>query len=548
MTIASRSVWRQPFVTGMSRVLVATLILAPITLFLVLTEITPELDSRVSVPSTHFFIVSAASLCALVMAILVGVASVRSREPRTFFVAAAFLVIAGIFSVHGLTTPGDNMLVKEMHHSLVISARLSLFLGACLFLLSAFPPPRKVNRFISAHHGPLMTLTVAIITLYIGANLVRPDLLDFVPTGTSPRSAATTIQQPPDDYGTQVGYSTYTPAATPPEETSPVYTRAEQVGRGLGYGMAAFGFAAFLFAAWRYYATFTFTRTPATGALTAGLILLAEAQLIMTLGTTWNISWWLYHVAILAGFVIPVAAIGVAHRRGRSLSQIVDGFFVRDAFAKVERSFPDAINSLIAVIEKKDPYLRGHMRRVGELTVQIAEEMKLPDSVARAASHAALLHDLGKLGIPEFILHKTDRLTDAEFDVMKTHPERGYDMVMQSPALHAAAPAIRWHHERLDGSGYPDRIDDSVIPIEARIVAVADVWDALTSDRVYRKAMPPDAARELIASEAGTKLDAACVAALMTVIDRADLEAPTQLPRRTQSRMTERPLPSFLAS
>ena len=267
----------------------------------------------------------------------------------------------------------------------------------------------------------------------------------------------------------------------------------------------------------------------------------------MTLGETWHVSWRLYHGAILFGFLIPAGALGLAYRRGSNLAQIVDGFFVRDAFAKVERSFPEAISALITAIGKRDPYLRGHMRRVGQLTVDIVADLKLPDSVARAASHAALLHDIGKIGISEAILHKPERLTAEELEIMRVHPDRGYQLAMQAPALHSAAPAIRWHHERLDGTGYPDRIKAHEIPIEARIVAVADVWDAMTSDRVYRKAMSADAAREIMLSEAGVKLDQSCVQALFNVLDRSrDATAP--FGNRPSARTAERPLPSFLGS
>jgi len=300
-------------------------------------------------------------------------------------------------------------------------------------------------------------------------------------------------------------------------------------------------------AGWRFYRTYAIARTPATGALAAGLLLLAEAQVIMAFGEVWHLSWWAYHGAMLCGFAIPIGAIGWAYRRGSNLNEIGDGLFVRDAFAKIERSFPEAISDLIAVIEQKDPYLRGHMRRVGELTVRIAEAMDLPAETARAASHAALLHDIGKLGLPEPILHKSCNLSPDEFDILKTHPERGYRMVIQAPALQPAAPAVRWHHERLDGSGYPDRIRESAIPIGARIVAVADVWDALTSDRVYRRAVSPAAAREILLAESGVKLDAQCVNALLTVLDRAS-EPVSPMAARFAPRPVERTLPSYLAS
>jgi HD-GYP domain-containing protein (c-di-GMP phosphodiesterase class II) len=527
-------------------VLTVGLLCTPIAAFYVLTRVAPAWDRIVAIPLPHFYIVSAAALTALLLAVLVGIASVRSHEPRTFLVAVGFLLVSGVFSVHGLTTPGPDMFVKELHHSIVISARLSLFLACIPFLLSSFNPPARISAFISRHHGPLMTAAMALIAIYIAANLARPDLLDFIPTGTEPRQQVSTAEMHVHEYG-ETGYAIAQSDPDPAPPAKLIYSPAEQFGRALGFGMATIATAFFLLAALRFYQTFAISRSPATGALAAGLFLLAEAQVIMAFGENWHLSWWAYHVAMLFGFLIPVGAIGWAHLRGSSLAEIVDSLFVRDAFAKVERSFPEAIGALIAVMEKKDPYLRGHMRRVGELTVQIAEELALPADSARAASHAALLHDLGKLGMPEGVLHKPGRLTEEEFELLKAHPERGYRMVIQAPTLLAAAPAIRWHHERLDGSGYPDKIQGHAIPMEARIVAVADVWDALTSDRSYRKAMSTEEAREIMRSEAGQKLDERCVQALFKVLDRMQ-SPPAPLVKRATPRPIERPLPSFLAS
>lgn len=536
-----------PFRRGQRNLILAIgLLSTPLLMYVFLTSVAPARDKLVMVPLPHFYIVSAASLVALLLATLVGIASVRTREPRTFMVAVGFLLVSGVFAVHGLTTPGPDMVVKELHHSIVISARLSLFLACIPFLLSSFEPPQRMTRVISRNHGPLMVAVVAIIAIYIGGNLAKPDLLDFIPTGTQPRQITT----PTDAYVLTPGNVEYASAQTEPDPSPPatlIYTPAEQFGRVLGIAMAVIATAFFALAALRFYQTYAISRTPATGALAAGLVLLAEAQVIMAFGEVWYLSWWAYHVAILFGFVIPVGAIGFAYLRGSSLAAIVDGLFVRDAFAKIERSFPEAIGALISVIEKKDPYLRGHMRRVGELTVQIAEELALPAETARAASHAALLHDVGKLGMPEDILHKPGRLTEEEFELLKAHPERGYRMVIQAPTLLAAAPAIRWHHERLDGSGYPNRIRGHAIPMEARIVAVADVWDALTSDRSYRTAMTPAAAREIMLGEAGAKLDERCVQALFTVLDRG-AQPPIAQAKRASARPIERPLPSFLAS
>lgn len=523
-------------------------LLAPLYVLAWLIWIAPELDRLLMVPRQHFYIVSAAALAAFLLATGVAWISVKGKHPDTFALTVAFLCVAGIFSVHGLMTPGPQMMVKEMHNGIVISARLSLLFGAVFFAISTATLTGPASRIIRRHHSALLAGTVALLAVYVAGNLLKPDLLDFLPTGTPTfvevDVAAGALRDNEAEYTYTTNEQSGETGDTP--RVVAVYSTPEQFGRYLGYAMAIVGTSLLAFAAWRFYQTYTMTRTPATGALAAGLVLLAEAQVIMALGEAWHLSWWLYHGSMLVGFVLPIAGIGLAYRRGGNLNDIVEGLFVRDALAKAERSFPEAINTLIGAIETKDPYLRGHMRRVAELTVKIAEELDLPAERIRAASHAALLHDIGKLGLPEDVLHKPGRLTDEEFEVLKQHPERGYRMVIQAPVLHHAAPAIRWHHERLDGTGYPDRIAGDEIPLEARIVAVADVWDALTSDRVYRTAMPLAAAQEILLSEAGTKLDESCIQALFSVLLR---ERPIAVPsRKAYARPAESAMPSFLAS
>jgi HD-GYP domain-containing protein (c-di-GMP phosphodiesterase class II) len=499
------------------QLLTALLLLTPLALFFYLRH-HPEVDRVYQIPVQHFYVVSATSLAALTLAIVVGIASVRSRAPRTFLVAAGFLAIAGIFSVHGLMTPGEHMFIKESHHSIAISARLSLLIGGLCFFLSTLNLPTRVDRFIAGHHGRLLTAAIVLVTLYIGVNLAYPSLLDFIPTpqsGAAPVPAKTA--QPEGDSGMSGmygGYGTGVAAVAPPTDRSPLD------GQALSYAMALASGLFLLVAAWRYRRIFTISLLPATGAMAIGMLLLAESQVSMTLGTTWRLSWWLYHVLMLLGFLIPIAGIGWAYRRGGSLTEIVDGLFLRDTLALIERSFPEAMDALIAAIVAKDPYLRGHCRRVCELTVAIGEELGLSPSRLRAASYGALLHDVGKIGIPDAVLHKPGRLTDHEFAVLQEHPMRGWHIVSQTPSLRDAAPAIRWHHERLDGTGYPDRLTGDQVPLEARIVAVADVWDALTSDRVYRNAWTSTAARDLLTREAGSQLDPSCVEALFAVLDR----------------------------
>jgi len=142
------------------------------------------------------------------------------------------------------------------------------------------------------------------------------------------------------------------------------------------------------------------------------------------------------------------------------------------------------------------------------------------DSSLETIRVAALLHDVGKIELPDDVLHKPAKLTAKEFAVMQEHSERGYEILSSTPTLQDAAAGVRSHHERLDGSGYPDGLEGDEIPMEARIVAVADVWDALTSQRVYREAMSKDDARLIMQHEAGSRLDSSCVRALFAILDR----------------------------
>jgi putative nucleotidyltransferase with HDIG domain len=170
--------------------------------------------------------------------------------------------------------------------------------------------------------------------------------------------------------------------------------------------------------------------------------------------------------------------------------------------------------------EAKDPFLRGHAQRVCGLAVAIASYLGIRDSSLETIRVAALLHDVGKLDLPDDVLQKPAKLTAEEFAVMQEHPERGYEILSSSPTLQDAAAGVRSHHERLDGSGYPDGLEGDEIPMEARIVAVADVWDALTSRRVYRDAMSKEDARRVMQHEAGGRLDNSCVRALFAILDR----------------------------
>lgn len=176
---------------------------------------------------------------------------------------------------------------------------------------------------------------------------------------------------------------------------------------------------------------------------------------------------------------------------------------------KLHDTYLEIIQGLITAIEVKDPYTKGHSHRVMIYSELIAKKMRYPDT--ELIKMAALLHDIGKIGVPETILNKAGKLTREEYDVVKAHPDHGYRILSNIEGFNRVKDIIRYHHERIDGKGYPCGMKDIVIPLESRIIAVADTFDAITSDRAYRKGMSAEEAILELQRVKGQQLDAMIV-------------------------------------
>jgi HD-GYP domain-containing protein (c-di-GMP phosphodiesterase class II) len=169
------------------------------------------------------------------------------------------------------------------------------------------------------------------------------------------------------------------------------------------------------------------------------------------------------------------------------------------------------VKSLVGAIEEKDPYTSGHSERVHLISMLIGRQLGLGAAEMETLRWASILHDVGKIGLPGAILQKPGRLTDEEFAVVREHPDRGYRLLRPIRQLAEAAVCIRAHHEQVDGSGYPRGLRGEAIPRLARIIAVADTFDALTSTRAYRTARTLDYSLEEIRRVRGTQLDTEAV-------------------------------------
>ena len=185
------------------------------------------------------------------------------------------------------------------------------------------------------------------------------------------------------------------------------------------------------------------------------------------------------------------------------------------AYRTSNETFMDVTRALSAAIDAKDPYTIGHSYRVSEFAAMISEQLSMPDNFIQKIRLGGLLHDIGKIGIPDVILQKPEDLGNKEYQIMKQHPIIGGEIIGKVQKLHDILPGLIEHHEHLDGTGYPNQLKEGQISLFGRIIAVADAFDAITSKRPYREAIPSEAAFKLLKEKAGTHLDATCINALI---------------------------------
>jgi putative nucleotidyltransferase with HDIG domain len=182
-------------------------------------------------------------------------------------------------------------------------------------------------------------------------------------------------------------------------------------------------------------------------------------------------------------------------------------------------SYVSAVQALVQAVEQKDPYTRGHSDRVAFVVVEIARTMGLPEVEMEFLHFGSILHDVGKIGIPESIVRSPKALTEAEFRIIQQHPLKGVEILHPISFIKEHLPLIRNHHERFDGKGYPDKLKGEDIPLGAQIVCVADSFDAMISSRPYRKGLPPKQAAKEIRTKAGTQFAPRIADAFMEVFE-----------------------------
>src|SRR6202521_4897103 len=442
------------------------------------------------VPYQHFFIVSTISVLAAVLAGALALATLQIGLYRVLFMCLGFMSMGVIFAVHGLTTPGilvPNFFRIYPGSAVATSAYLSLAVPAVFFAATHVPGLSRLERQLPFWPAGWLVLFVVIaLWVYAAIAIYNTSFIARLP-----------LSQPP--------YST---------------------------ALAIGSVGLFFYAAVRQARSYRRARLASQACLLAAFILLADAAAAMALFKVWTTGWWYYHVLMLGAVALALHALMVERARGRSFRSVIETALELEVSVDVEEIDFEVVAGLVPAVEVKDRETQGHNRRVAQLCVQIGRQLGMSATELRVLARSGLLHDVGKLGIPDAILEKQGPLDESESALMKTHPEIGVTILKRGGHFKRELLGGLYHHERMDGSGYPHGLLADAIPIEARIVAVADTYDVLITDRPYRHARGGREARRVVQEEAGSHLDPRVVVGLMRALDRQ--ETSTDSPRKTR--------------
>ncbi|WP_442595755.1 HD-GYP domain-containing protein [Neobacillus sp. D3-1R] len=428
-------------------------------------------DPVFEMPRGHFYIVSLVAILSIIIAISVGIVGNRLRNIKITFLSLSFISLALLFSVHGLSTP--DFLLGDTHLP-GVAAQLSIILATFWLWLSSLPTDKKIVKFLSRYNRLLLPVWICGLGVFAVSSLLSPHMVDIIPLTVNP----------------------------------------------LNWILMGFTILFNLVTMFQYSQSYRYSRFPLQVSIIYSSGWLLVSQLIMVLGEKWKLSWWTYHFVLLASMIVVLVGLIKQYAAKGSLVGALRALFTNDPFERVTGSISPSVRDLVIITEKKDTYTAGHTFRVTLYALKIAEELHLKPEYLRAIAQGTLLHDVGKVNIPDHVLNKPGKLTLEERMIIEKHPASGYEMCRDLGFMSEELNIIRHHHEKWDGSGYPDQLKGEEIPFLARIVAVADVYDALTSERSYRKAWTHEEAMNLIINQKESHFDPVCVDAWERLCER----------------------------
>jgi HD-GYP domain-containing protein (c-di-GMP phosphodiesterase class II) len=433
--------------------------------------------SVLAVPKLLFwFVVVAASLCVVASLATLRVAII-DELPELGLLASYSFALSALPLVHGITTPGVLFAMNPATMSSVLWATPV----ASVSILPLLFPARAWSRKCQGEWKPLAIVhLVATTALCIGL-LLRPSLL-------------------------------------------PAFAM-----RSFGaVAVAVFSIAASLGLSLRHVRLARIANAPGPLVVACGFVLTGISNLVWIAPGPFSAAFWLAHVLDISGvFVLTIVSMRAYHQRA-SLRAILKPVIAQTPLSALELGLEPIVHRFVASLEKKDPITRDHVVRTAAMAMRVGERLNLAPEELHNLGLGALLHDLGKLSVPDEILQKPSRLTDDEFTVMKRHTEFGEQMVAASLTLKPICSIVRGHHERIDGNGYPDALRGDQIPLAARIVSVCDAYDAMANTRQYRNGMGPDKAISILREHSGSQWDPKVVEVLVAIVQSEKIDT-TQL-------------------
>lgn len=440
----------------------------------------------------HFWIVLLTTAVAGGAAGWLSVIGARRRDSRAVLVGVAFSAMALLLFLHGLATP--DVLLQEQPGDqtalLAFAGGATLPVGGMILALAAWPPVLRSESVVA-----LLRLQAGVLVAIAAAGTVGMLNEDILPT------------QP-------------------------------EAGSAIALALLAIGVALLGAVAWRALRTFILTRRASDLLVVCGMCLLAVSLGASLTFEAWTVGWWAAHALELAGIALVGVPVATDLVRGNPSRPLAGDLSVVELVRQEEAYLGTRVRALMLALGTKDQSTEGHTRRVAELAVRVGEELGLPRARLRALAIGGLMHDIGKLQVPDEILKKPGPLDDHEYDVVKHHPEWGDQLARELGLSVRIRRLIRHHHERLDGTGYPDGKVSEQLDLDVRILTACDVYDALISRRVYRDAWSPAQALRTLDAEEGTAFDGRCVAALQRVVNGGhDEPSRTRVPSGARSRL-----------
>jgi HD-GYP domain-containing protein (c-di-GMP phosphodiesterase class II) len=427
--------------------------------------------ASVSLPGwVHFVAVGQTALVATLAAITLTAVGVLRRDSRAVLVGTAFTAMAALLTIHGLATPG---IIVGYNGVISFSGGATLPVGGAVLALSALPAfrgPRAVRPLLW-FQGFLLA---GIVTLGV-VGLASPSVVPSVPEPASASALAV-----------------------------------------LAVGLCFYGILGL-----RALHTYLLTRRLADLVVLVGLAWLAAALVAALVLDFTQFGWWVGHGLELAGIGFVGGAVALDLYRSVQSRPLVGDLRGSELVSEEEAFLGSQIRALTVRLADKDTYTEEHTRRVALRAVQVGEELGLPPGRLRTLAVGGLLHDIGKLSVPDEILKKPGSLEPGEYAVIQRHPEHGKSLLRELGGFaDGVLRLVHDHHERLDGTGYPRGLREAELDLDTRILAVCDVYDALISTRVYRAAWSADKALSLLFEQAGSAFDNRCVEALARVLAR----------------------------